>query len=164
MPTRTPGRPSNAGRFARQQASANRFGRPQQSSAGRRAKPASHKPANRRSTPTPWLTSRQASPKRSKGNAALNGVMSKLPKGVLAKAAKPSAASGGSKKKMGGMALLAGAAGLAMKKRSSGKAEGNDVVVAPADPVTPVTTASATGAPEAPVSPVVTPNGSDTTP
>ena len=52
---------------------------------------------------------------RSKSSQALNGLAKIIPGSVLGRAAKPSP--GGGKGRMGKFALLAGAAGLAMKNR-----------------------------------------------
>ena len=119
MPTRTTPRPaSRPGRFPRTQP---------------------HRPAGRRSTPSPRLAVRRKPPKRSRADKALNGLAGLLPGSVLGRKAKPSASGGGGKGRTAGLALLAGAAGLALKKRRSAKTEEPlDHAVAPVAPV-PVT-------------------------
>ena len=100
MPTRTTPRPRRAaappGRFARSTPPAGRFGRT--------------------TTPSSRFAVRRKPAPRSKGNKALNGLAGMLPGSVLGRAAKPSA--GGSRTgRAGGLALLAGAAGLVMRRR-----------------------------------------------
>src|SRR5215213_7510028 len=117
MPTRTtPRSTSAAGRFGRATPPAGRFGRtppparrigrttPQPSRFGRAPQPRRASLARRRPAP------------RSKGNKALNALGGMIPGSILGRAAKPSAGAGKGRR-AGTFALLAGAAGLAMKNR-----------------------------------------------
>lgn len=62
-------------------------------------------------------------PQRSRADKALNGIAGLVPGSVLGRKAKSSGSSGGGKGRTAGLALLAGAAGLALKKRRSAKTE-----------------------------------------
>src|SRR5829696_2086820 len=97
MPTRTTPRSTPAGRFGHTTPQASRFGGATQAS---RASLARRRPAQ-----------------RSKGNKALNALGGMIPGSVLGRAAKPSRGGGGKGRRAGAFALLAGAAGLAMKNR-----------------------------------------------
>ncbi len=127
MPTRTTPRSTPA---------AGRFGR-SQAPAGRMSRAAAHRPATRRSTPSTRVPVRRKPAQRSKSDKALSGLVGMLPGSVLGKAAKPSAASGGKGRKAG-FALLAGAAGLALKNRDKmpGRRKTEEPVVAAPAPVT----------------------------
>lgn len=80
---------------------------------------------------------RKPSP-RSKSDKALSGLVGMLPGSVLGKAAKGSPAGGGKGRKAG-FALLAGAAGLALKNRDKmpGRRKTEEPAVAVPPPVTP---------------------------
>ena len=97
MPTRTTPRTSAKRTSPRTASTGGRFARSTTTSPSRRAM---------RRRPAP----------RSKSSKALNGLAGMLPGSVLGKKAKPSA-SGGGKGRKAGFALLAGAAGLAVKNR-----------------------------------------------
>ena len=123
MPTRTTPRSTPAGRLGRTQPPAGRFPRT-----------SAHRPATRRSTPSSRVSVRRKPAQRTKSDKALNGLAGLLPGSVLGRAAKPS--SGGGKGRKAGFALLAGAAGLALKNRDKlpgpmGRKTEEPVVVAP---------------------------------
>lgn len=106
MPTPRTTRPPAPGRFGRPAPPAGRFGRP----ASGRARARTTLSAGR--VPR---SSRRPAP-RSKSNRALSGLAGLLPGSVLGRAAKPSPRGGG-KGRAGKLALVAGAAGLALKNR-----------------------------------------------
>jgi hypothetical protein len=136
MPTRTTPRSTPAaGRRPRTQPPAGRFPRA-----------STPRPSTRRTNLSSGVLSRRKPAPRSKSDKALSGLVGLLPGGVLGKAAKPSA--GGGKGKKAGFALLAGAAGLALKNRD--KLPGGRKTEEPVAPATPasteyVATAPATG-------------------
>jgi hypothetical protein len=107
MPTRTTQRSaSSAGRFGRQATTPNRFGRPAHT-ASRFGRPA---------TPAPrFATGRRGRPAK---KSIAQQVMNAVP-GLAKGSSKPRRGSGGGsgRKRAGGMALLAGGIGLAMKNR-----------------------------------------------
>jgi hypothetical protein len=110
---------------------------------------------------------------RSKADKALSGIAGLLPGSVLGRAAKPSA--GGGKGRKAGFALLAGAAGLALKNRDKlpgplGRGRAEEPVadvpptpdpLAPAARTTPAATPTTTGpaATIPPTPPTATPPG-----
>jgi hypothetical protein len=104
MPTRTTPRAGTAGRFARSSRPAAR---------GRVSLSAGRLPRSPRRKPAP----------RSRSSQALNSVARLVPGSALGRAAKPSPHRGGRKGRAGALALLAGAAGLAMRRRRGGRAE-----------------------------------------
>ena len=145
MPTRTSPRSTpSAGRFGRTQPAPGRFGRTPP-----------HRPATRRSTPSARLAVRRKPAPRSNASKALNGIAGLLPGSMLGKAAKPSG--GGGKGRKAGFALLAGAAGLALKNRDKlpgGRGGKTEAPVAPA-PMPPDPIATAPTAPAATTPPAV---------
>jgi hypothetical protein len=131
-------------------------------SGGRFPRPHAHRPPSKRtptrrtSTTTRFSLRRKPAP-RSRTDKALNGLAGLVPGSVLGRKAKPTPGSGTGKGKKAGLALLAGAAGFAIKKRRGPKTE-EPVATAP-DPVTttpgPVApTATNTSAATAPPDPL----------
>jgi hypothetical protein len=130
MPTRTTSRPRtpSAGRFGRTTPPAGR---------ARTSLSAGRVP---RSAPSSRFAKRRKPAPRSKSSQALNGLAKIIPGSVLGRAAKPSP--GGGKGRMGKFALLAGAAGLAMKNRDKlpgplGRKDTAEPLPAEPVPVTP---------------------------
>lgn len=108
--------PSSPGRFGKSQPSAGRFGKSQPPS-GRFPRPASPRPGTRKIS-TPRIAVGRRPAKRSKGDNALSKLTGMLPGSMLGRAAKPSSrGGGGGKGRKAGFAVLAGAAGLALKNR-----------------------------------------------
>ncbi|HEV2999801.1 MAG TPA: hypothetical protein VGW75_03590 [Solirubrobacteraceae bacterium] len=125
MPTRTTPRSTGAGRFGRTQPQPGRFGRTQppagrfgrsQPQAGRFARPSAHRSANR-TISTPRIAVGRIPARRSKPDKGLSKLVGMLPGSMLGRAAKPSSRGGGGKGRKAGFAMLAGAAGLALKNR-----------------------------------------------
>jgi hypothetical protein len=107
-PRTTPRSAGAAGRFGRTQPPAGRLGR----TTGRTT---TQRPATRRATTSARIAARRKPPQRSAASKALNGVAGLIPGSALGRAAKPSAGTGKGRK--AGFALIAGAAGLALKNR-----------------------------------------------
>ena len=123
MPTRTTPRAAPTG---------SRFARPH---AGR---PSAKRTPTRRTATSPKLSLRRKPAPRSRSSKALNGLAGLVPGSVLGRKAKPTSGHGAGKGKTAGLALLAGAAGLAIKKRRGAKTE--EPIAAAPDPVGPVAT------------------------
>lgn len=120
MPTRTTPRSTPApGRFGRTPSKppAGRFGRtPSKPPAGRFGRTSAQRPSTRISTPR--ISVGRGATKRSKGDKTLSKLTGMLPGSMLGRAAKPSSrGGGGGKGRKAGFAMLAGAAGLALKNR-----------------------------------------------
>lgn len=125
---------------------------------GRFARSQPHRPATRRSTPSARLAARRRPAPRSKSDKALSGLAGLLPGSVLGRAAKP-APGGGGKGRKAGFALLAGAAGLALKNRDKlpgplGRSRGEEPLPEPVSPTTATPPAPATPVATAPAPPV----------